>query len=105
MRRNEALAVAFKAFEWPINRRTGDVHYSAAGSLAIVFGLEMAVKKYRSVVNVEDSEERRESVAKAAAKLRQRELSSRKRYQCPTHSRSDKRRVGSSALALMIEYY
>ena len=83
--RNEELAKSLEASRWTINRRTGDVHYTVRGVLAlvdrgktisvlnseesaIVLGLEMAVKKYGSTLQAEGSQQWKDRVARIAAK-------------------------------------
>jgi hypothetical protein len=83
--RNEELARSLKSARWTIDRRTGDVHYTVRGALAlvdrgktisllnseesaIVLGLEMAVKKYGTTLNAEGSDQWKERVARIAAK-------------------------------------
>jgi hypothetical protein len=83
--RNEELAKSLKAARWTIDRRSGDVHYTIRGALAlvdkgktisvlnseesaIVLGLEMAVKKYGTTLNAEGSDQWKERVARIAAK-------------------------------------
>jgi hypothetical protein len=83
--RTEELTAKIKALRWSLNRRTGDVQYTVAGSVAIVdrgktlsvlnseesaivLGLEMAVRKYGASLNVEGSQAWKDKVAKVAAR-------------------------------------
>ncbi len=73
LQRNEQMAKIIAATRWTIERRNGDVRYAIGGKLALVdrgktisvlttdeadmvLGLEMAVKKYGSVINASGPE-------------------------------------------------
>ena len=85
LRRNEELARMIGAMRWTVNRRSGDVHYTVRGALAlvdrgktisvltseetaVVLGLEMAVKKYGMSIKIEGSDQWKANVARIAAK-------------------------------------
>ncbi|HEY0308472.1 MAG TPA: TraI/MobA(P) family conjugative relaxase [Acidobacteriaceae bacterium] len=85
LQRNEQIARIIAATRWTINRRSGDVHYTVGGKLALVdrgktisvlttdeaamvLGLEIAMKKYGSLINASGPEVWKEQVARAAAR-------------------------------------
>jgi hypothetical protein len=85
LQRNEEIAKVIAATRWTINRRSGDVHYTIRGTMAlvdhgktisvlsteeaaIVLGLEMAVKKYGIVIRADGTEQWKEQIARAAAR-------------------------------------
>jgi hypothetical protein len=85
LQRNEQIARIIAVARWTINWRSGDAHYTVGGKLALidrgkaisvltpeeavmVLGLEMAVKKYSSVITASGSNAWKEQVARAAAR-------------------------------------